>query len=252
MGFNLGSWYRRAPVTFVLVAAMIIVHIAVWIQTPLPWESLLQISGSYGMGSPLAWVLHILSPTSQLPWVLLFWVWLAMVGSSVESDLGSARYTRVLAILTLALPILPVVVGSLTLGTYFSGGYALMAALTLMWAARRPNATIMLLGIIPTPAWFIAVFVAAAAIVGAGGPHPIVGAALIPGFVAAWMWAADRTPIPYRVAVRTKAEQKAAKKAAAEHKAFLDDVMDRQKEREERERLRNLFEGSLRDDDNPK
>jgi hypothetical protein len=83
---------------------------------------------------------------------------------------------------------------------------------------------------------------------GLGGPEsrlaPLFGIAVATPLILAWFYGADKLPIRYGLLRRLPTTGKTKQK---EFDAFISNVRDREKEREEKERLRKLFEDSLDD-----
>lgn len=177
-------------------------------------------------------------------WTLLSALWLYSFGSWVERDQGSVRFAWAWVIFTLLGGGCAVLAYAAHIG--FVGLYGPLlpaSAITVVWSARNPTATIMLWGLIPITGkilgWLVSVFV----LVGTGQGAPLAGLLMCLPLLAAWAWAAERLPIAY------SARRVAKKVQSKRDYAHVDDAMNRQKEREERERLRKLFESSIEEDE---
>lgn len=181
------------------------------------------------------------------PFGLLFMaLWLFSVGSQVESDLSRPKYIGLLFTFTI-LPAVFLWLGSAVLQKQgmLAGPFALVAALTVIWATRSPLATVMLFGFIPVQARWIGI--AAAATIFFGTSPALAPFAGVP-MVLAWAFAADKLPVTYGRPRASRPTQQ-WRKHPKEDESYFADVKRREKEREERERLRKLFEGSISDED---
>jgi Der1-like family len=181
------------------------------------------------------------------PFALLFMaVWLFSVGGQVENDLGQPKYVGILVLFTV-LPAIFMAMGTLIVGQsgMLAGPFALVAALTVMWATRNPLATVMIFGLVPVQARWIGV--ASAATIFFGTSPALAPFAGIP-MILAWAFAANKLPLQY-AKPRSDRPTERYRKHPKEDDNYFADVKRREKEREERERLRKLFEGSLKDED---
>jgi hypothetical protein len=179
--------------------------------------------------------------------ILFSALWAYWVCTPIEKETGSPLLLMLLGIFILTGGL------ALSLGAFlggatriYSGAYLPLAALTVLWAARNPNATVLLMMVIPVQAKWIGVISAAAVLFGIGTASPLVGvAALLPLALAA---AYGLNRIPGVKFGESLADRKKGKAKDRQFNRFMDDVKKREKEREERERLRRLFESSLKDD----
>jgi hypothetical protein len=172
-----------------------------------------------------------------------------MAGGQVEREVGGVRYGLFM--------LLMVFVGGLSiwLGTQFlgvpyrlGGPFLMVAPISIVWAVRNPTAQVMLYGIVPVSARVLGFFTAALVILLLGADAPLLGVFACANLAVAFLWASDRIPrFPYRSV--PKPYQPSRAQVEYDEKYF-DDVKRREREREERERLRKLFEDSL--DDDPK
>lgn len=135
-------------------------------------------------------------------------------------------------------------------GALFSGASVLagpnipLAAFLCLWAAWNKSAKVMLFMIIPVPAPLIAILSVLGVLVAFGISNPLSGVlpALVP--VAYWLYGDGRLRLP-GFATQTGRDQKRRK---MDLQAHVDEAKRREIEREERERLRRLFEASLEED----
>ena len=122
-----------------------------------------------------------------------------------------------------------------------------IGALTVAWGVRNQTACVRLWAIIPITGKWIAILEAFLVLFVMGESAPLVGVfALVPLGVA-WAYAANGIP-GLSFGPTTPRVSRAAKANERRDQSYYDDVFRRAKEREERERLRKLFEDSLEDD----
>jgi len=229
------------------IALLVIGFLAVW---------LMQDRG-------LAVILHFQSTElSRHPWTILTYpfdglagpigilfasLWMINIGTHVENDLGPLKYALVLLAFVALCPLFIVMGGAImSKPGAMSGPWPVVEAVTIMWATQAPTAEVRLFGILPIQARYLAWFGAALIFFSA---HPLVAPFLLIPLGLLWAFAANKLPIAYG---RPRANTPTAKyrKHWKEDDNYFSDVKRREKEREERERLRKLFEGSLQDDDN--
>ncbi|MBS1716920.1 MAG: rhomboid family intramembrane serine protease [Armatimonadetes bacterium] len=170
---------------------------------------------------------------------LMLW----MIVRFVESDMGSNRFAALFVGITLFNAFAFLVMMSLMGFPPQMASYVPFSALFVTWCSRNPNAEIRLYGIIPIQAKWLALIDAGFTFFGIGSVHPLLGAVALLPLIFCWFFAANQIPgLSYR------AQYKKSKAEVQKENAFFDDVRKRKQEREERERLRKLFESSLEDD----
>lgn len=176
--------------------------------------------------------------------MLFLLLWLYQIGGEVERDLGGQRYTITWIVFSI-LSALLVFVGAKIIGQQgiLLGPTIMSEVITVLWATRRPMATVMLYGILPIQARWLALIGCLLIFLGLQ-PALVPFAALT--FVAAWAFAANKLPFAYGGPPSRRPTQ-AWRKHPKEDESYFADVKRREKEREERERLRKLFESSLDD-----
>lgn len=257
---GVGHYFRRsgAPATLFLIASMLAVFVVSWLMkgklaAPLqfwtnwsqPWGLITYPWASAGQGQELFWFL-----------IELYWLW--WVGSAAEVQLGLKKYlgffliSSVLAALFIYAALVMVAPG---LYLPILGGPGLpIAALTVAWGSRNRNQTILLMGLIPIPGWILAWLTVALTLFGYGSMYsaPLVGLFACIHLGLAYLFAMNRIPgITYNqsaVGLRSRPNASILKKSEKLDKSYYDDVKRREKEREERERLRKLFEDSMKDE----
>jgi membrane associated rhomboid family serine protease len=246
--FNLSSLRRSGtPGTLGLVALFAVCFVLSWLGAS---ELMFQL-GFRGFSAPWGVFTYPLASSGAggaVLFVILGLLWLWSFGTQVERDLGTGRFLGAFAIFT--------VIGALFVGlaglvtgsqSMLFGSFLPVSILTVVWCGRNPTQTIMMMGIFPLLAKWLAVLTAVLVLFSVGDRQPIVGAfALIP-VALGWAWGSGKLPIPYST-VRGGISASERKQRDRKEQAFRDKVTDRKKEREERERLRRMFEDSLKDD----
>lgn len=188
-------------------------------------------------------------PFVQFEFIGVFFscLWLWGVGGAVERDLGSGRYLvlwlalSALGALSVSLitPLMGHAVPFALIGTLIPLG-----AVTVIWGTRNPSAMMTLMFVLPITGKWMAWLSAGVVLFGMGMGNPMLGALAVVPLVVGWAFADNRIPgLPYG-----KSEPKrAAWKPSERDDKYFDEVRKREKDREEREKLRRLFEGSIKD-----
>jgi hypothetical protein len=119
-----------------------------------------------------------------------------------------------------------------------------LAAFLCLWAAWNKSAKVMLFMIIPVPAPVIAILSVLGVLVSFGMQNPLAGVlpALVP--VAYWLYGDGKLKLPGFATQSGRSD----KRRTMNLQAHVDEAKRREIEREERERLRRLFEASLEED----
>jgi membrane associated rhomboid family serine protease len=238
------KWFRRqsAPVTVVLCASVVVGALFAWSS---PAFALANLAYD-GLPFPKIWTLFtypFLEGMSPI-FLLLQVMWLYWVGTMLERDHGTKKFVY----LWLAVSVL----GALAMTFTRSPAMGMLipdAILVTIWATRYPNMMIRLFMCIPVAAKWIGVLVVASVFFRyASGPGQILtGLASISGCIVGWFYAKNKIPqLPYGLRYGVS-KPKPTRAEKARDQAYYDDVQRREKEREEKERLRKLFEDSLED-----
>jgi membrane associated rhomboid family serine protease len=253
------SWYRRqaAPITIGIIASMIVFAFVWWISSMKGIENFVLMSG--WQGKP--WTLFTY-PWADTPFYsgirILCFVFLAMwmffTGGSVERDLGPTKYSLLWLVMILLPALFIVLLGPLVKTVAAMGMWLPEAGITVVWCVRNPTSQIMLYGLIPLSGRILAWVTIAVTILLSGFGNPLFGFIASLHLAAAWAYAANWIPFwSYSHGGGSFGKAKLSdrpnlKKSERLDKSYYDDVKKREKEREERERLRKLFEGSISDD----
>lgn len=188
-----------------------------------------------------------------LLFLILSMMWLWQFGAMVERDMRTGPYLITFFTFTLLGAGAAALAGILTGGATLFSAFLPTAAITLIWCARNPSATINMWGI-PLNAKQLALLDGALTVLAIGmGNAPLVGLFCGIPLALAWFWANDRLPIPYPKGTtiqdggRRSASE--AKRERAKFNEYIDDVRERERKRTEQERLRRMFEDSISKDD---
>ncbi len=178
---------------------------------------------------------------------LLFMVcllsWMIRVGGAVENDMGVGRFLGFLALMTVLCGITTVVIpmawhGSSTL----FGPTVMLVTMTVLWATRSPDSPVSLFGFITVAAKWIAWFSVLGLFFTTGYGSPIVGLLSCLPFALPWALASNRLPIRYKPSMN---EQTKTRFQIKNEQEFFSEVRKKEQEREERLRLKKLFEASM-------
>jgi hypothetical protein len=253
------SWYRRqaAPITLGIIASMIVFAFVWWFAAGKGMEKF--FLGPDWQSQP--WTVFTY-PWADTPFYSAFRIvcfvflvmWMHWTGGSVERDLGPTKY----AVLWLAMILLPaifiVLLGPLVNYVGAAGMWLPEAGITVVWCMRNLGAQIRLYGIIPLSGKVLAWVTVAVTILVSGAGNPLFG--FVAGLHLAVAWAFGSNMLPFwryshggGVFGKPKlSDRPFLKKSERVDKGYLEDVKKRERDREERERLRKLFESSLDDD----
>ncbi|MGV3614587.1 MAG: hypothetical protein ACO1SV_04545 [Fimbriimonas sp.] len=254
-----------APFTAFLVISLFVSALANWfLKTPEPFAL-----GVDSLARPWSfltypWAFNPFAGSLSLICYLLLLFWLYSVGPGLEREMGTSRFAGFWVFFTV-LPALLMWLGAQTMGRnafLFEGGPFLPeAAVTVAWCFRNMHQRIMLYGVLPVPAPWLAALTAFATLMLHGSPNPMIGLLATAPLALAMLFAQNKLPIPFAAryagsaggfggfgTAKKKGPVHATRAQAQYDEAYYDDVLRRERERDERERLRKLFESSLNDD----
>jgi membrane associated rhomboid family serine protease len=231
-----------APVTAGLVAAIVVAFLASFFSNGMMLRPQLAFIPDGALSSPWTFFTYPFAyPPGAIFAIFFGALWLWSIGGSVERELDSRRYGIFFFVMT-ALGALFLWIGALGMGVSMPLETAWMptAAVTVAWGTRNPNTPLTFMFVLPITgrwlAWIAALFVFF------GTSAQLAPFAALP-LLFAYLFAAEKLPFaPWSM------RRRADKKAEARFYGLQDDAIRREKEREERERLRRLFESSLDDD----
>lgn len=238
----------QSPATMGLVMSLAAAFLAAWLMANgQTMESLAFLAAPLRLWTFLTYPLAFPPGGGGFLYLVLECFWLFMIGTQLErwlrpagllvSFFGYAALSAALAWLV-----------HLTSGADFvlSGPLLPVASLTCVWAGRNPDSPILLFGIIPLAAKWIALLLALGALFAYGIGAPAVGVAVALPCLLAWFQGRRRVSLFERQkTVVTGRGQRA--KSETEFDAFMKKVKDKEKERDEREKLRKLLESGTED-----
>lgn len=239
---------NAAPVTTGIVAAIVGVFVLAWAKI-IPAGAILSMTFETSQAFAKPWAMltypFVTGAFSGPIGVLFLCLWLWGIGGSVERDLGPAKYLIVWCVISV-LCALCVLLGSIILHVpgASTGAWTCVSAVTVIWGTRNPTATLMLMFILPITGKWLA-WLSAALVFFQTTPPELAPFAALP-LLLAYSFAANKLPLAYsRHDVRFV---KSAKKTERYDKKYYEEVRRREQDREERERLRKLFESSMEED----
>ena len=243
------AWTRRdgSPFTTILVASLSLSTL---------WFTIsrfqhLDLIGYAGYGLVRPWTLLtypwgslVVSGTSLIGFAFMM-VWLYSVCKTIERDVSSRRTAILWFGFTLfgALCNFAGVLFSQT-NSVLLGPAIPLAALTVIWCTRNPNATIQVYMVIPVPAKVIGWLAVVAIAVMYGISKPVIGLCDCIPLALAYLFASNRIPgLSYGPGEVFKAREKSAttRGQVMYDQAYFDEVKRRETERAEQERLRKLL-----------
>lgn len=248
-GFVRNIRRQGAPGTAGLIAAFLTSFILAWLfqdsflpalalktsQGFMPWTLFTYPFAISGLGGGIIWLLFA-----------CWWMW--WIGTAVESEVGTPKFLALFfglsaiaaLFIMLGVALMPHMTQRLvspSLG---------ISALTVIWGTRNPTSCVRLMGCIPVTGAIIAWLDVAITLFGYGAGAPLLGVFAILHLGLAYAYASNRLPfLPYGKGSATHRYLRATEKRDA---SYFADVRRREQERQERERLRKLFEGGVGDD----
>lgn len=241
-----------APATFFLIAALIGCFLLSWLTGSRFADTLLYDPAQFAsrpwsvLTYPFAFVGNDLIGAA-FGALMLWWF-----GASVERELGLTKFLAFFAAMTL-LPLLFLTTGELLemKKALLAGPYLPISGIIVAWATRNPTATILLAFVIPVLAKWVGWITVVAVLLTWGYNAPLMGVLAILHLGLAYAYAADKIAfLPWRGGGSFGGSGKRAGWLPRERDdQYFEEVRKKEKEREERERLRKLFEGSLKDDE---
>jgi hypothetical protein len=168
------------------------------------------------------------------------------VGVQVESELSGPKYAFVLGLFTILCPLF-IWIGSLITrqAGWMAGPWVTVEGVTIVWATRYPEAVCRLFGIFPIKAKYLGWLGAAIIFFSA---TPVLAIFLAVPLIGIWAFAANKLPFVAYGKPKDDRPTSRYRKHWKEDENYFSDVKRREKEREERERLRKLFEGGSGDE----
>jgi hypothetical protein len=249
-GLSKNARSSGAPAVYILIGVLLAAFVVAWLVQGSIFPHLAFTGNWAKPWTLLTYPFADVGDGTSLLWFLLMLMWLYWVGTAVERDLQTIKFVGFLLAMTL-LPALLIYVGGMVINNKPPAVYGpslLVSAITVAWGVRYPTTCIRLWCIIPVTGKILAVLTVLLTMFGYGTIYgsPAMGviASLHLGVAAAF--AANK--LPFAGYHKPAWKSPAAKATDRRDAAYYDDVKRREQERVERERLRKLFEGSVRDD----
>jgi hypothetical protein len=246
------SWSRQqgAPVTIGLLISLVVAAVGFWLTQGRGTDTFILGAGSHTKPWTFltyAWTALPISDPINIIFFAFLIVWMFWIGGSLERQMGSVNF----AITWFGLVLLSGVImwaGALLMNSPFvlAGPYLPEAALSMIWCARNPSMQVMMMGLIPMSAKVLAIALALMTLLTYGAMAPLMGAIALVPLAIGWAYGIGKIP---QIGVRRSTVAHATRAQTRYGDAYYDDVKKREQERDERERLRKLFEGSLGDED---
>lgn len=239
-----------APVTVAVIVIAAVNFLINWLSGGRDaWNALLTFTPGTALSLPwtlLTWPISAEAPDFIGTVFMCYWMW--VIGGMVERELSSLRYSVFLLVMAL-IPALMMLLALPILGDSRAlwGLYLLAAAVTIAWATRNPNQTMLFMMVVPIAAKWLAWLTVGIVIFGYGFPKPVLGLLAAVHLLVAYLYAANKIPF-LQWGRAAFVQNRQGWKPQERDNRYFDEVRKREQERAERERLRKLFEGSLGED----
>ncbi len=241
MATDFRSWAvrQRAPVTLTLAATLIAAPLLRYLaKGAIPDLSVSQQNPPWTMLT-YPWALDPLASPLSLVLLFLLVSWLFQFGTTVEREMASRRFVWLWIVFT----IIPGII-FFAFNGHLAGPWIPATAVVVTWGARNIRSTVMLYGILPLSGLWLAVIASIAVVAGYGQTNLPAGLLTIIPLGLAWCYARDLFPFAFSAGRPARGEKITYVRGATNYKDdYFENVKDREMEREERERLRKLFEG---------
>lgn len=229
---------RRVPVTVGFLALLVLGFLATVFSPQLALPFVFQ-AGS----APLSWITYPFVANGVTGVIFGgLWVWFTL--GSLEPVRGWQWTASLTAAAIVIFPVLGFGLIAAAQRVVIGGAVLPIAALTMTWCALNAEAEVRLFGIIPLKGKWLALIEVALVLFGFGAGGVVAGVAFALALGPFWLIGQGKIPLPGSVRRNTRTETKQER----EFDRFRDEIYRREKEREEKERLRKLFEASLHDD----
>lgn len=250
---NLSASIHRygAPGTWVLVALLVVAFLVAWFS-PGILHPLAFIPAELGSQpwSVLTYPFHNPGDGGNFVWYVVLWLWLWGMGGDVERRIGTPRLVGVWIAATLvgsaALILASVFTPIRGLGA--AGTMIPLGAVTVAWCSLNPSAQVRLMLVLPITGYWLRWLTYGMVLfaVGSYTGTPLAGVCALLPLLLAQMYVLNQLPGAFAFHTGPGGRIRNAPK---QDNAYFEEVKRREKDREERERLRKLFESSLADDD---
>ncbi len=252
---NIQSFARRNPAVFGILAISVVMFL-VSFAAPQTIAPFLRFPGADWMRAPWTLFTYILAwPMGSIVGLLFMILALYSFGSSLETRFGTPWFLKLFGIATLSGSVIAIFASFIEPNATIVTPWVPTSLVMIAWCGFNRLESIMMYGLVRIPAPILALITGAILTFGTLSLGPIGSVSLLVPAALFWLYSIGQLPGVSRarptVSTGVKADAAAKRKAQAERE-YLDRVQDRVKEREERERLRKLFEASLKDDPDQK
>lgn len=225
---------------------IILGFIALWTSPNGPLAEYLALRTTTWAAKPWTLITYPFIYAQAFFFFLLLLLWFFSLGGQVEMELTTKRYLTFWAVISLVCGLIFVlalkVVGQ---NAQLDGPLLPLSCVTVAWATRNRTTPVQFMMLIPLMGQWLGWISAGIVLFDLGRIHPGVGAMCLIPLGLTYLFADDKIPgIPWRA--RAKVQPGHRGKFYSE--SYYDDVKKREQEREEKERLRKLFENSFKDD----
>jgi membrane associated rhomboid family serine protease len=241
--------WRRAPATCILIGTLVLSALCFWATQA---RSLVVFAmGPDAFQQPwrlltYAWTHSPLGDGLSIIFFAFLCFWIYSIGPSLEQSLGSIRFA-VIWLIAVLLGGIAFATGAqvMHLPAVEVGPWLPTSALTIIWAARNQSATLNLYGIIPVSGRVLAILTAVVDVFLLGSQSPLIGIIATLPLGLWWMFGNNQIPFaPFSIEKSSRLTDRPVMRGIKVYDdKYYDDVKDREIEREEKERLRRLFEG---------
>ena len=240
---KVNNWRLTPSATIGLIVAMFLTFVLAWIPSMshgvVTWMG---CDGSLAkpwtfLTYPFAWN----GEGSGIIFLAFEWFWFYWIGTSLESSDGWNGLLLAFFGYTLLAGLLTALCGHL-LGWHgiLLGAWLPVSALTCVWAGRNPKMEIRLMMFIPVSGKILAILTAAANLFIYGTGFPLVGALAALPCVVGWLHGSGVLLGRRKTTVVSGRGNRA--QSPQEFERFISQVRLKEKEREERDRLRRILE----------
>lgn len=223
------------------------------------WTLIGIVVGGFLLTYAFPQLIEQLIPTMQTPWGILTYpmvalggwellytvlsaLWLYFCAGWLELKLGTRSLLIHALVFTVFFGVCAIALQQANLGDMYPGPFMLVAALTVLMAAYVPEMVIRLCGILPIKMLYIGLLSTAMVFFYNGDINRIGGILLTIPIGLIWLYGMGKLHVP-----SPKKQTERAKNRDFDQ--FYSKVRTREKEREEREKLRKLFESSYGEND---
>lgn len=239
------------PATLGLILALVSTFLLAWTGVAPGLKDQLAFDASGGLARPwtlLTYPFYSSGDGNGFLFFVILALWLWGIGGDLERRIGAPRYLGIWFGATLigglAIGIAAAVMG---MGQFVLAGTLIpLGAITVGWGVLNPSATVQLMFVLPITGKWLAWLTYGIVLFGVGTGAPAAGVFACIPLALAHLYVLGRMPgLDFQRARSSGRIRNAPKQSDA----YFDDVRKREKERDERERLRKLFESSLKDDE---